>query len=86
MPHSNSCRPQIVAAAAIGGTHTHVRIISDNGHRAGARAVRVVRLVPTADSRIEGLHLLLKASNSHHCIAHTYLIQPLLVSAGFPKK
>ena len=47
----NKCCPQIVATATICGAHTRVRIISDNGHRAGARAVDVVRLVSTSDSK-----------------------------------
>ena len=36
-----------------------MRIISDDGHRASARAVGVVRLVSMADSRTERLRLLL---------------------------
>ena len=34
----------------------------------------------------ERLRVLLTASNSRHCIACTYLIQPSLMSAGFPMK
>ena len=65
-----------------------MRIISYDGDWASVRAVGIVRLVSTADSRTERLHLLVTASNSRHCIAHTYmyLIQPSLMSAGFPKK
>ena len=66
-----------------------MRIISDGGHRVSAGVVRVIQLVSTADSRTERLRLLLIASNSCHsihCIARTYLIQPSLMSAGFPKR
>ena len=41
---------------------------SDDSHWASARAVRVVRLFPMADSRTERLHVLLPASNSRRCI------------------
>ena len=50
-----------------------MQIMSDDDHPTSARAVQVVWLVSTADSRTEGLHLLLTASNSGHCTAHTYL-------------
>ena len=63
-----------------------MQIISDNDHRNRAKAVHVVRVVSTADSRTERLHVLLTASNSCHCIARMYLIEPSLISAGFPKK
>ena len=53
-------------------------IISDDDQRTSAMAVRVVRLVFTADSRTEKLCVLLTASNSHHCIARTCLIQPVI--------
>ena len=43
---SNRRHPWIVAVAS---TCTRMRIISDNNHHASARAVRVVRLVSTAD-------------------------------------
>ena len=45
-------------------------------------SVCVVQLISMADSRTERLCLLLTACNS---IAHTYFIQPLLISAGFPE-
>ena len=32
------------------GTRRHMRIVSDDGHRASARAVRVVRLILMADA------------------------------------
>ena len=60
---------QIDATASRRGTHTRMRIISDDGHQASVRAVCVVQLVSTADSRTERLCVLLTASNSHHCIA-----------------
>ena len=63
-----------------------MRITSDDGHWASTRAVRVVQLVSTADRGTERLRALLTASNSRHCIARAYLIQPLLMSASFPKK
>lgn len=50
------------------------------------RAVCVVQLVSMADSRTEMLHKLLPASNSHHCLTCTCLIQPLFMSVVFPKK
>ena len=63
--------------------HTHVcEILSDNSHQASARAVCVVQLISMADSRTERLRVLLTASNSRYCIAHMYLIKPLLTSAG----
>ena len=39
-----------MAAATIRGTRTRTQIISDDCHRASASAVRVVRVVSTADS------------------------------------
>ena len=62
-----------------------MRIISNDGHRASARPVRVIRLVSTADSRTERLRFLMTASNSRystHRIACTYYIQPSLMSAS----
>ena len=60
-------------------THTYANN-SDDSHRA------VVQLFLMADSRTGRLRVLLPASNSCRCIAHTYLIQPSLMSAGFPMK
>ena len=54
----NRCRPRIVAAATIRGTHTLMQIFSDDVHRTSARAVCDVKLVSTADSRTERLRLL----------------------------
>ena len=51
----NKRHPRIVAAASKHGTHTHVRMISDDGHHASTRTVCVVRVVPTTDSRTERL-------------------------------
>ena len=62
-------------------THTYANDFPDV-QQACARAVHVVQLISTADNRTERLHVLLTASNSHHHSA----IQPLLMSAGFPKK
>ena len=56
----------------------------DDGHWASARAVRVVQLFSMADSRTEKFRVLLPASNSRRCIALTYLVQPSLISVGFP--
>ena len=60
-----------------------LQIISENSQWASTGAVCIVWLVFTADSRTEGLHVLLTKSNSCHCNAHTgcmYPIQPLLMS------
>ena len=66
---------------------TRVRIISDDGYHASARAIWVVRVVPMAESRTEKPHILLTASSNRHCLlTRMYLIQPSLMSAGFPKK
>ena len=59
-----------------------MQLVSGDDHRTSARAVCVVQLVSTAESRTERLRLLLTASNSRHCIAHTYHFQPSLVFAG----
>ena len=67
---------------SIHSTCTHVWIISDNGSQASSRAVCVVRLISTVASRTERLRVLLAASNIHHCITRTYLVQPLLMSVG----
>ena len=82
----NKRRPRIVAAASKHGTRICVRMISDHGHHASARTVCVVQVVPTADSRTERLHVLLTASSNRHRLTRTYLIQPSLMSPGFPKK
>ena len=59
-------------------------IISENNHKASARAVCAVQHTSKADSSTdhERLRALLAASNSRHCIACT---QPML-PAGLPKK
>ena len=57
----NRCCPRIVAAqsealsesSSIRSTCTCVLILSDDGHQASARTVRVVQLVSTAESRTE---------------------------------
>ena len=49
---------------------------------ASARTVCAVQLVSMADSRTKRLCVLLIVSNSRHCIAHMWLIQPLLMSRG----
>ena len=66
----NKC-PWPVALASKHGTHTQLRIISDDRYQASA--VRVVWLVSMADSRTERLCVLLTASNSSHCIARIYI-------------
>ena len=63
-----------------------MEIISVDGQRATTWVVGVVRLVPTGDSKTGRLHALLTVSNLCHCIDHSYFIQPLLMSLGFPKK
>ena len=65
----NKCRPRIAAAASKHGTCTRVRMISDDCHHASARTVRVVRVIPTADSRTERLCVLLTVSSSHQRLA-----------------
>ena len=82
----NKYCPQIVPTTSNRSTCTRMRIISYDGQRANARAVCVVQLISTAGSRTGRLHVLLTVSNSRHCITRTYLIQPSLMSAGFPKK
>ena len=62
--------------------HAHANN-SDDHHQASTRAVHVVQLFSIADSRTERLHV---TSNSHCCIARTYLIQLSLMSVGFPLK
>ena len=47
----NRHHPQIVGAASIRSTHTHMKRISDNDHQASTRAVHVVQIVSTADNR-----------------------------------
>ena len=63
----------------------HVLIATD-AHWASSSAVCVPRPVSTADSRAEKLHVLLPVSIRAICIACMYLIQPSLLSAGFPTK
>ena len=63
-----------------------MQIVFDDSLWTSARAVDVVQLVSTADSTTERLCVLLTASNSRHCITPMCLIQPSLMSAGFPKK
>ena len=64
-----------------------MRILSDDGHQASARAVRAVRLVSTTESKTERLNKLLTVSNCRQCITGKYLIQPSLESASsVPKK
>ena len=53
---------------------------ADDGDQASTRVVCVVRLNSMADSMTDRLCVL------RHCIAHTYLIQVLLMSLGFSKK
>ena len=79
----NRRRPQIVATASKRGTCTCVQMISDD---ASARTACVAQVVPTADSRTERLRVLLTASSNHYRFIHMYLIQPSLMSVGFPKK
>ena len=76
----------MVAAATIHDSRTHLQIIYDDSPCASARAVRVVRLITKADSKTERLRLLLTASNSRHCIARMYSIQPVIDVCGLSKK
>ena len=64
----------------------HMQIASDDSLWTSARAVDVVQLISTADSRTERLRVLLTVSNSRHCITPMCPIQPSLMSAVFPKK
>ena len=66
-------------------TRTRTQIISNDGHRASARAVHVVQLVSTADSRNERLCLLLTAPDSCHHIARMCLIQSSLMLQAFER-
>ena len=66
-----------------------MQMIPDDGHQTSARAIRVLRVVSTADSRIDRhspVRSYEEILDSRNCIARTYPIQPSLVSAGFPKK
>ena len=82
----NKNRPRIVAMASIHSTHTHVEIISDNGHQASGKAICVVRVVSTAASRTERLCVLQTASSDCYSLTRAYLMKPSLMSVGFPKK
>ena len=62
--------PQIIAAAS----GRSVWIICDHSYHAGTRAIRVVRVVFTVDTRTERLRVLLTASSNHRRLTHTYLI------------
>ena len=66
--------PRIVATASKRGMHTHVRMISDNAHHTRARTVCVVRVLPTAESGTERLHVLLTVSSNHHRLTRTYIL------------
>ena len=74
--------PWIVATASTHSTGMCVLIIPTDAHWAISRAVHVLRLVSTVDSRAERLCILLPASIRPSCIARMYLIQPSLLSAG----
>ena len=73
---------RIVATANICGMHTCSKYSGD-GHHASTRAVRVVRVVSTADSRTERLCVLLTVSSNRYRLTHTYLIQPSLTKNGW---
>ena len=55
----NKCRPRIVAATSICSTCIPERMISNDNQRASAKAVCDVWLISTADSKTEGLYVLL---------------------------
>ena len=55
---SNRRCTRIVAAASKRGMRPCVRIVFDDGNHVSASTVCVVRVVPTADSRTERLHVL----------------------------
>ena len=66
-----------------------MQISFDDDQWTSARAVCVVRLVSTADSRTEKLCVLLTVSNSRHCIVCTYLNVPypaVVDVCGFSKE
>ena len=65
----NKCRPRIAAAASKHSMCTRVRMISDDCHHTSTRTVRVVQVIPTADSRTERLCVLLTVSSSHQRLA-----------------
>ena len=67
----NQRHPRIVAAASKRSMRTCMQIIC---HHASTRAVCVVRVVPTTDSRTERLRVLLTISSNRHHLARTYLI------------
>ena len=69
--------------ASMHSAQTHVLIIPTIAHWAISSAVHVLRLVSTANSRTERLHVLLPASIMAICM---YLFQSLLQFAGFPTK
>ena len=61
---SNKRRSRIVAAASR-GTRRRGRIVSDDCQQATPRAIRIVRVASTADSRIERVRVPLTASSNH---------------------
>ena len=84
---AGACHPQIVAMQSRSLSEImppsksscryymwHMCIISGDCHRASARAGCVIQLVSMAESRTERLCLLLTASNSHHCIARSAIV------------
>ena len=97
-PPSNSRHPRIVATQSEAlkeinttfeqqlqlayAAHTH----ANNSIWSSTRAVCVVQLFSTAESRTVRLCILLTASNSRHWITRTYFILPSLVSAGLSKE
>ena len=70
--------------------HTNPLTIATDTHWAISifRAVRVLRLISTADTRTESLHVLISVlpACTNKCVACMYLFQPSLLSAGFPMK
>ena len=73
----------IVAVASIHSTW--MRVAAD-AHWAISRAVCVLRLISTIDSRTQRLLILLPASIRPSCITVMYLIQLLLLSAQLPNE
>ena len=58
----------------------------DDNHHASTSVIYVVQVVSTTHSRTERLCVLLTMSSNCHRLVHTYIIQPFLMSVGFPKK
>ena len=61
---------------------TCIQIIADDDHQASTRAVCVLRLIFTADSRTEILCVLLPVSITHHIVVSCREVECLLSANG----